>query len=242
MAGGANAMNSFLDREMDRHMSRTRLRPVAAGRIEPGRALVFALSLTVVAFVLLWAAVNPLSAALAFAGFAIYVLLYTLWSKRTTPLGVLIGGLAGAVPPLVGWAAMRGSIEFDAFILYAIVAVWQVPHTWTLSLMLSKDYARAAVPVLPVVAGEALTRRWVWQSSTVLFAVSLLPFATGLGSPLYLAAAVILGGRFLWMAWTLEQTPERIKTVQLYKYSLLYLALLFIALSADRFLYVTVLR
>lgn len=236
MAGGANAMNCFLDRDIDRVMSRTKTRPVASDQVPPLHALVFSLVLVVGAFILQTVGANPLSAWLSLSGFLIYILLYTFWLKRTSPSSVLIGGLAGAVPPLVGWAAVTGQVNLHALDLFAIIVFWQVPHTWALSLLLKNDYARAGVPVLPVVSGEEETRRQIVVYSAILFAVTLLPYATGLFDMPYLIAALLLGGQFVRLAWLLRRDPERGATMRLYKFSLLYLALLFAAMSLDRIL------
>lgn len=235
MAGGANAMNCSLDHDMDRLMSRTRRRPVASDRVAPRRAAVFALVLAAGAF-FIQAGVNWLSAWLSLAGFVVYVLVYTLWLKRTSPSAVLIGGFAGAIPPLVGWAAATGHIGLYALDLFAIIVFWQVPHTWALSLLLKDDYARAGVPVLPVAAGESETHRQILLYTILLFGVTLLPFATGLFGNLYLIAALLLGGRLAFLAWRLLRHPGQRAEAALYKYSLLYLALLFAMMAIDRIL------
>ncbi len=234
MAGAANALNCYLDRVIDLRMSRTRTRPIPARRIAPTNALIFSLTLAAGAFLLFTLAVNLLSALLSFAGFMIYILVYTLWLKRTSSSAVFFGGIAGAVPPLVGWAAATGQLDWHAFELFAIVAIWQVPHTWTLSLMLQNDYARARVPVLPIVSGPDETRKQILLYTVLLALFTLLPYATGMLTGPYIAPTVVLGAEFMTLAGKLLRTPDRRLTVQLYKYSLIYLALLFITLAIGR--------
>ncbi len=234
MAGAANALNCYLDRVMDLRMSRTRNRPIPARRIAPTNALIFSLTLATSAFLLFTLAVNLLSALLSFAGFLIYILVYTLWLKRTSPSAVFFGGIAGAVPPLVGWAAATGQVDLHAFELFAIVAIWQVPHTWALSLMLQNDYARAKVPVLPVVAGPDETRKQILLYTVLLALFTFLPYTTGLLDLGYFVPTVILGAEFIALAGKLYRAPDRRLTVQLYKYSLIYLALLFITMAVGR--------
>lgn len=235
VAGAANALNCVLDRDVDAVMVRTRhKRPVAAGRILPLRAVVFAGILGVGGFFILWRGANLLAALVATGGLAFYVLVYTAWLKRTTPQNIVIGGAAGAVPPLVAWAAVTGRVELPALLLFAVIFLWAPPHFWTLSLTLKEDYAAAGIPMLPVVRGEAETHRQVfWYTvATFLSTVALLP-AAGLGW-LYAATAVGLGVGFLRRAWRLWR--GRGETAwSVYGYSLAYLALLFGAMAADRF-------
>jgi protoheme IX farnesyltransferase len=233
-AGAANALNCVLDRDVDAVMERTReKRPVAAGRISPRRAVAFAGILGVASFLVLWRGANLLAACLAMGGLAFYVLVYTAWLKRTTPQNIVIGGAAGAVPPLVAWAAVTGRVELPALLLFAVIFLWTPPHFWTLSLNLRDDYAAAGIPMLPVVRGEAETHRQVflYTVATVLSSLLLLP-AAGLGW-LYGAAAVALGSGFVRRAWLLWRGGETAWSV--YRYSLAYLALLFGAMVADRF-------
>jgi len=232
--GGASALNHVLDRDIDPLMGeRTRKRPVASGRVAPSRALEFGLALSALSFVLLASAVNVLTAVLALVGNLFYVVVYTRWLKRTTPQNIVIGGAAGAVPPLVGWAAATGHVGIAALALFAIVFVWTPPHFWALAILIKDNYANAKVPMLPVVRGDRETARQIVLYSLVLVAVTLLPWAvTGAGLP-YVAAALALGAVFLWMAERLrrETTPRR--AALLFHYSLLYLALLFAALALD---------
>jgi heme o synthase len=232
--GGASALNHVLDRDIDPLMGeRTRQRPVASGRVAPSRALEFGLALSAFSFVLLASTVNVLTALLALVGNLFYVLVYTRWLKRTTPQNIVIGGAAGAVPPLVGWSAATGNVTFAALLLFAIVFVWTPPHFWALALVIKDNYKAAGVPMLPVVRGERETARQIVLYSAGLVAVTLLPWAFGSVGLLYLASALGLGAIFLWLAERLrrETTPRR--AVLLFHYSLLYLALLFVALALD---------
>ena len=232
--GGASALNHVLDRDIDPLMgARTKRRPVAAGRVTPSRALEFGLALSALSFVLLASAVNVLTAALALVGNLFYVLVYTRWLKRTTPQNIVIGGAAGAVPPLVGWAAATGHLGIAALALFAIVFVWTPPHFWALAILIKDNYANARVPMLPVVRGERETTRQIVLYSLALVAVTLLPWAVTGAGILYVAAALALGAVFVWLAERLrrETTPRR--AALLFHYSLLYLALLFAALAVD---------
>jgi protoheme IX farnesyltransferase len=235
-AGGAGAINHYLDREVDARMARTRRRPLVSGRIEPRHGLWFGIVLGTVAFAQLAVTVNLLSAILAMVGLLGYVFVYTLWLKPLTPQNIVIGGAAGAVPPLVGWAAVTGGLSVDALYPFAIVFFWTPPHFWALSLLIKDDYARTGVPMLPVVRGEPETRRQIVIYSIVLLAVSLLPVIGGLFGALYLAAALALGGIFCALALRLRADPSKATALRLYLYSLAYLALLFAAMAADRVL------
>jgi heme o synthase len=235
-AGGAGAINHYLDREVDARMARTRRRPLVSGRIEPVHGLVFGITLGALAFFQLWLTVNLLAAALAIAGLLGYVFLYTLWLKPLTPQNIVIGGAAGAVPPLVGWAAATGGLALDSLYPFAIVFFWTPPHFWALSLLIKDDYARTGVPMMPVVRGEAETRRQIVFYAFALLAVSLLPVASGLFGALYLAAALLLGGALCALALRLRAAPGSGAALRLYLYSLAYLALLFAAMAADRLL------
>ncbi len=192
--GGASALNHLIDRDLDRAMSRTDRRPVAAGRVAPSRALEFGLALSAASFVLLSAAVNPLTAVLALAGNLFYVVVYTRVLKRSTPQNIVIGGAAGAVPPLVGWAAATGNLTVPALALFAIVFVWTPPHFWALAILIKRDYKAAGVPMLPVVRGDAATARRILGYTLVLVPVTLAPVAAGTLGPAYAASALVLGG------------------------------------------------
>jgi heme o synthase len=230
--GGASALNHVLDADIDRMMgTRTEKRPVAAGRVTPAHALEFGLTLSALSFVLLASTVNVLTATLALVGNLFYVVVYTRWLKRSTPQNIVIGGAAGAVPPLVGYAAASGNLGLPALWLFLIVFLWTPPHFWALALLIKENYAAAKVPMLPVVKGDAATtRQIVWYS--VLMVAFTLAVGLWLG-PLYSAAAALLGGVFLLMAWRLRRSPTRRNAAVLFHYSLLYLALLFVAAAID---------
>ncbi len=232
-AGGAGAVNHFLDRDIDARMTRTATRPIPAGRISPRAALSFGCLLAALSLVELSLAVNPLAAGLSFAGFLGYVFVYTIWLKRRTPQNIVIGGAAGAVPPLVGWAAVRGSVSGTAVILFFIVFFWTPPHFWSLSLLAQRDYARAGVPMLPVIRGEQETRRQILLYAVLLYAVTQLPFCAGRFGAIYLAGSLALGLTFIAGAVRLYRRADRRSALRLYLYSLAYLALLFCAMVAD---------
>jgi protoheme IX farnesyltransferase len=230
--GGASALNHVLDADIDRMMGkRTEKRPVAAGRVTPAHALEFGLTLSALSFVLLASTVNVLTAALALVGNLFYVVVYTHWLKRSTPQNIVIGGAAGAVPPLVGYAAASGNLGLPALWLFLIVFLWTPPHFWALALLIKENYAAAKVPMLPVVKGDdATTRQIVWYS----LALVAFTLAVGLSlGPLYSLAAALLGGVFLGLAWQLRRAPTRRNAGVLFHYSLLYLALLFVAAAID---------
>jgi len=232
--GGASALNHVLDRDIDPLMGeRTKKRPVASGRVAPSRALEFGLSLSAFSFVLLASTVNVLTAALALIGNLFYVLVYTRWLKRTTSQNIVIGGAAGAVPPLVGWAAATGHVGIAAWILFAIVFVWTPPHFWALAILIKDNYAAAKVPMLPVVRGDRETARQIVLYSLALVAVTLLPWAWGTAGLLYLACALALGAVFIWLAERLRRDTTPRRAMILFHYSLAYLALLFVAIAVD---------
>jgi heme o synthase len=232
-AGGAGAINHALDRDIDRVMKRTADRPVASGRVGPQAAIVFGVLLGCASFALLSLTVNPLAAVLAMSGLLGYVLVYTVWLKRTTPQNIVIGGAAGAVPPLVAWAAVTGGLGGLPLYLFAIVFFWTPPHFWSLSLLMKDEYARAGVPMLPVVRGEAETRRQILLYAVLLYAVSQLPFCAGGLGAIYLGASVALGAAFVYGAYRLLRRADRRTALRLYLFSLAYLALLFGAMVAD---------
>jgi heme o synthase len=232
--GGASALNHVLDRDIDKLMGkRTRARPVAAERMPPTRALEFGLTLSAFSFVLLASLVNVLTAVLALVGNLFYVLVYTRWLKRSTPQNIVIGGAAGAVPPLVGWAAATGNLTLPALWLFLIVFFWTPPHFWALALLIRRDYEAARIPMLPVVRGVRATTKQIVLYSAVLVAITAVPFVWGTLGLLYLASALALGAAFVWLALRLrrEVTPRR--AALLFHYSLLYLALLFVAMALD---------
>jgi protoheme IX farnesyltransferase len=233
-AGGAGAINHYLERDRDARMARTSRRPLVAGRIQPLHGLVFGIALGVLATAQLALTVNALAAALALAGLLGYVLLYTMWLKPLTPQNIVIGGAAGAMPPLVGWAAATGGLAIDALYPFGIVFLWTPPHFWALSLLIKDDYARTGIPMLPVVRGEAATRRQILAYALLLVGLSIAPVATGLLGGFYLAASLALGALFIGFAAWLAARPSRRAALRTYLYSLLYLALLFTAMAVDR--------
>jgi protoheme IX farnesyltransferase len=232
-AGGAGAINHALDRDIDAVMKRTADRPVASGRVSAQAAIVFGVLLGCASFALLALTVNPLAAVLAMSGLLGYVLVYTVWLKRSTPQNIVIGGAAGAVPPLVAWAAVTGGLGGLPLYLFAIVFFWTPPHFWSLSLLMKDEYARAGVPMLPVVRGEAETRRQILLYAVLLYAVSQLPFCAGGLGMIYLGASVALGAAFVYGAYRLLRKADRRTALRLYLFSLAYLALLFGAMVAD---------
>jgi protoheme IX farnesyltransferase len=232
--GGASALNHVLDRDIDKLMGkRTRARPLAAERMPPTRALEFGLTLSAFSFVLLASLVNVLTATLALVGNLFYVLVYTRWLKRSTPQNIVIGGAAGAVPPLVGWAAVTGNVTLPALWLFLIVFFWTPPHFWALALLIRRDYEAARIPMLPVVRGERETTRQIVLYSLVLVAVTAVPFLWGTLGVAYLVAALALGAAFLWLALRLRRDATPRRAALLFHYSLLYLALLFVAMALD---------
>jgi len=233
-AGGAGAINHFVDRDRDARMARTCDRPLVTGRIDPRHGLMFGIGLGVASVVLLALAVNTVAAALALSGLLGYVFVYTLWLKPLTPQNIVIGGAAGAVPPLVGWAAATGGLTVDALYPFAIVFLWTPPHFWALALLVKDDYQRTGVPMLPVARGEASTRRQILVYSIALVAFTVVPYLTGLFGWPYLVAALVFGGGFVALAADLAWRPSRAAAVRLHLASLAYLALLFVAMAADR--------
>jgi protoheme IX farnesyltransferase len=232
-AGGAGAVNHYFDRDIDAQMRRTASRPIPAGRISPRAALTFGIVLCALSFVVLSLTVNLLAAALAFGGFVGYVGVYTIWLKRRTAQNIVIGGAAGAVPPLVGWAATRGSVSWTAVYLFAIVFYWTPPHFWSLSLLMKDEYAKVGVPMMPVVRGERETRRQILLYTLLLYAVSQLPFCAGAFGTAYLAGSILLGFAFIAGAVWLGRRADRRAALHLYLFSLVYLALLFGTMVAD---------
>jgi protoheme IX farnesyltransferase len=232
-AGGAGAVNHAYDRDIDAQMDRTANRPVPAGRVSARAAVVFGFGLAALSFLELSVCVNVLAASLSLAGFVGYVGVYTVWLKRRTPQNIVIGGAAGAVPPMVGWAATTGHLAPTAFYLFAIVFYWTPPHFWALSLLMKDEYAKVGVPMMPVVRGERETRRQILLYTLLLYAVTQLPFCAGRFGGTYLAASMGLGALFIGGAWTLYRRADRRSALRLYLYSLAYLALLFCAMVAD---------
>jgi protoheme IX farnesyltransferase len=235
MAGGANAVNMYIDQDIDDRMARTRLRPIPGGRMTPRAVLAFGLALAVAATWLLATYVNVLTSALALGGFYFYVFIYTRWLKRSTPQNIVIGGAAGAFPPLVGWAATTGTVDLTAIYLFLIVFYWTPPHFWALALLKQVDYGRAGVPMAPVVWGEQETMDQMLWYTVLLIALTVLPVSYGAFGVVYLVSALALGGALLWGVIRMRRAkPWTGAAWWVYKYSLLYLALLFVAMVVDR--------
>ncbi len=232
-SGGANAINQHLDRDIDREMLRTQSRPVAGERVSPRYAMAFGVGLNVAAFALLTTLVNPLAAVITLAASLFYVFVYTLWLKRTTPHNIVIGGAAGAAPPMVGWVAVTGSLDLPAVYLFAIIFFWTPPHFWALSLLIEKDYQQAGVPMLPVVSSRSQTTLHVFLYSIALTGLTLMFALMPHVGLIYLASAAALGGPFIWLAWRLWREDTRSRAKAAYLYSLAYLALLFVAIMVD---------
>jgi protoheme IX farnesyltransferase len=241
-AAGASALNQYIDRDMDRRMARTARRPIPSGRIAPINALLFGLALVAWSVLILGVMVNWLAAALALAGAVYYVVLYTMVLKRNTVVNIVIGGGAGAIPVLVGWAAVTQTLTLEAWLLFAIVFFWTPPHSWALAILVNKDYAAANVPMMPVARGEEITRWQILAYSLQLVAITLIP-SMGLLLPVqpmlgafYTLAAVVLGTGMIYLSIKLIRKADKVVARQLYKYSSLYLAGLFMAMIVDRLL------
>lgn len=232
-SGGASALNHFIDRRADKAMHRTRRRPLPSGRMMPDQVLAFGLLLCIAGFYTLALAVNLMSALLALAGMLYYAMLYSLWLKPSTPQNIVVGGGAGAIPPLVGWAAVSGSLNIQAFFLFALIFFWTPPHFWALALLRRRDYARAGVPMLPVVYGERGARLHILLYSLQLVALTMLLPLVQLGSALFVLAAGLLGASILRYAWRLWREGGQKRAWAMYRFSNAYLAMIFIALVAD---------
>jgi heme o synthase len=232
-AGGAGAFNHFYDRDIDAAMGRTASRPVPSGRISPRAALIYAFALQALSFLILATAANLLAAFLALAGFVWYTLVYTVWLKRRSPQNIVIGGAAGAIPPLVGWAAATGSVAPAALYLFAIVFYWTPPHFWALSLLMKDEYARVNVPMMPVVHGEVETRRQIVLYTLLLTVLTLLPVVFGFFGAIYAVFAVGLGAAFITLSLRLQRRADRKSALRTYLFSLGYLAVLFLAMVLD---------
>ena len=233
-AGGAHAINCWFDRDIDAQMSRTKRRPIPDGRIPAWHALALGIALNAIAFVVLWWGANLLAATLALLGALIYVFVYTVWLKRSTPQNIVIGGAAGAVPPLVGWAAVTGTIDLTALALFAVIFFWTPPHFWALSQVIKADYATARIPMLPVVAGERSAKRQSVVYAALAAAASVVPFFTGSAGAVYAAGAVVLGVGLVGIS-VLDLSGKR-WTRPLFTYSIVYVALLFGLFGVSPFL------
>ncbi len=235
-AGGSGAINQYIDRKLDKKMRRTARRPLASGRMTPAEGLAFGVGLCLASFYLLAVFANMLAAWLAVLGMIYYVWIYSILLKNTTDQNIVIGGGAGAVPPLVGWAAATGSLSVPAWMLFAIIFFWTPPHFWALALVRVRDYARGGVPMLPVVRGQDETLRHILAYSLFLVLLTLLAPLVGLGGVLYLLGAALLGGALVWTAWRLRRSYSSRRAWKMYRFSSLYLALLFLILVADVFI------
>jgi protoheme IX farnesyltransferase len=232
-AGGAGAVNHYWDRDIDARMRRTATRPIPSGRVSPGAALRFGIGLALASLVLMTVTINLLAALLAFTGFLGYVGVYTIWLKRRSPHNIVIGGAAGAMPPLVAWAATRGSLSWTAVYLFAVVFYWTPPHFWALSLLMKEEYAEVGVPMLPVVRGERETRRQILLYALLLYAVTQLPFCAGEFGGIYLVGSIVLGLAFVAGAVMLARSASRKAALRLYLFSMVYLASLFAVMVVD---------
>jgi protoheme IX farnesyltransferase len=236
-AGGANALNQYLDRDIDHVMTRTRKRPLPGGRMQPWQVLLFGVALSVISFVQLWLTVNLLTALLASSGIIYYVLIYTRVLKRNSTQNIVIGGAAGAVPPLVGWAAVANELSLLPIFMFMIVFYWTPPHFWALALRKQQEYRAACIPMLPVIVGEVETHRQIVLYSMLLFLITVAPVFLGLLGPIYLVLALLLSGTFLWYALELRRQPSAHNIWRLYRFSLIYLALIFLAMGIDHLFY-----
>jgi protoheme IX farnesyltransferase len=232
-AGGSSAINQYIDRDLDKHMQRTQKRPLAAGRMTPAEGLAFGLALSVSSFYVFAGFVNLLAAFLSLAGIVYYVVLYSVLLKKTTVQNIVIGGGAGAIPPLVGWAAATGSLNIPALFLFAIIFMWTPPHFWALAIVRKNDYARAGVPMLPVVRGEKETRWQILIYTLELVAVSLLLPIFKFTGTIYLVSALALGGSLIYTAWKVWKVPGNKAAWRMYRWSSMYLAFIFLALMLD---------
>ncbi len=235
-AACAAAINHVLDRRIDEQMSRTRSRPLPRGQLTERSALLFAAALGVLAMILLSFLVNSLTAALTFVSLIGYAVIYTAWLKRATPQNIVIGGAAGAAPPVLGWAAVTNTVDPHALLLFLIIFVWTPPHFWALAIARKDEYARVGIPMLPVTHGIEYTRLQILLYSVLLMVVTLLPFITGMSGLIYLAAALALGARFLYYAVRLQFAPRPQLPMRLFRYSISYLMWLFAALLIDHYL------
>jgi protoheme IX farnesyltransferase len=237
-AGGANALNQYIDRDIDHVMTRTRKRPLPGGRLQPWQVLVFGLGLSLLSFIQLWWAANLLTAVLALSGIVYYVVIYTRVLKRRSTQNIVIGGAAGAIPPLVGWAAVANEISLLPLLMFMIVFYWTPPHFWALALRKQQEYRAACIPMLPVIAGERETHRQIVLYSVLLLLISIAPVGLGLLGPVYLVTSLLLCGTFLWYAIAIWRSPTPKHVWRLYGFSLVFLALLFLAMGVDHLFYV----
>ena len=235
-AASAAAVNHLIDQRIDRVMARTAHRPLATGALKPAQVLAFAVFLGALSMAMLISMVNPITAALTFASLIGYAIVYTAWLKRATPQNIVIGGLAGAAPPLLGWVAVTGHVSAEPLLLVLIIFAWTPPHFWALAIHRKEEYAKADIPMLPVTHGEHYTKVHIVLYTCMMFAVTLLPYVIHMSGPLYLVCAVGLGARFLHWAWVLYRDSQPHAAINTFKYSIWYLFLLFIALLVDHYL------
>ena len=233
-AGGAGAINMWYDRDIDALMARTKNRPIPAGRMAPQKALAFGFFISVIAVILMGVAVNWMAAALLSFANAFYIFVYTVWLKRRTPQNIVIGGAAGAMPPLIGWAAVTGTMGLESCSLFLLIFVWTPPHFWALSLYRSDEYAEAGVPMLPVVAGKDATRRQILIYTILLVPVSFAPLALGIAGDVYAICAVAMGGGILFLAYRIITRRDNHAARRMFQYSIFYLFILFLALITER--------
>jgi protoheme IX farnesyltransferase len=234
-ASSAAVVNHVLDARIDVHMSRTQNRPLPKGKLSQKHALSFAMLLCVIAMLMLWFIVNPLTASLTFASLIGYAVVYTVYLKRATPQNIVIGGAAGAAPPVLGWTAVTGEIHSDALLLFLIVFVWTPPHFWALAIAKIDDYARVGIPMLPVTHGDEFTKRYILLYTILLVLVTILPYLSGMSGLIYLVAALVLGGRFLYYAIKLMSDRSEELPMQIFRFSISYLMYLFVALLIDHY-------
>ena len=235
-AGACGAINMWYDRDIDALMRRTRNRPIPAGRIAPGEALGFGITLAVASVLVMGLAVNTTAATVLALSIGFYVFVYTMWLKRRTPQNIVIGGAAGAAPPVLGWVAVTNHVDPQALLLFLIIFAWTPPHFWALAIARRHDYAKADIPMLPVTHGVEFTRLHVLLYTVLLCVITLLPYMTGMSGLIYLAAAVLLNGRFLWHAIALKFAPRDEQPMRMFRFSITYLMWLFLALLLDHYL------
>jgi protoheme IX farnesyltransferase len=234
-AASAAAINHVLDARIDAEMARTRHRPLPQGSVSEAHALAFAFVLGSASMLILALLVNGLTAVLTFFSLIGYAVLYTVWLKRATPQNIVIGGAAGAAPPVLGWTAVTGELHADALLLFLIIFAWTPPHFWALAIARREEYARVGIPMLPVTHGVAYTKQFIWYYTVLMVLVTVLPFLSGMSGLLYLAGAAALNGVFLWYAWALKRTDRADLPMRTFRYSIHYLALLFAVLLVDHY-------
>jgi len=234
-ASSAAVINHVLDARIDIQMSRTHNRPVAQGRLSDFQALTFAFILCAASMLMLWFVINPLTALLTFASLIGYAVIYTVFLKRATPQNIVIGGAAGAAPPVLGWTAVTGEVHSDALLLFLIIFMWTPPHFWALAIAKLEDYERVGIPMLPVTHGEEFTRQHIFLYTVLLVLVTIVPYLTGMSGLIYLVTALALGGRFLWYAIRMRRDPDKELPMQVFRFSITYLMYLFAALLIDHY-------